>query len=101
MDTRHRYIKSVFAIVFAMLAVFTPVAKNMHVNLHVSTEISGDAVSEDCPLCNIEFPAFEAAGNSVELVAVEREYKVFVPVFIGNLCDNKVKSFVIRGPPEV
>ena len=82
--------------------VFAPVAKNSHTAFHIpDADITGHVVDEACPLCQIEFPAFEETDNTLSINIIEREYCVFVPSIIGNLCNNPIESLVIRGPPEV
>ena len=90
------------ALLFAVMTVFAPVAKNCHVVSHVDIETDGgEAWSEVCTLCDIEFPAFEETDNTLSVNVIEREYCVYVPSIIGNLCNNPIESLVIRGPPEV
>ena len=86
---------------FLAMMVFAPVAKNCHVAFHsADANITGEMIDEECALCSLEFPAFEEIDNSLAVNVIEREYSVFVPSIIGNLCNSKVNSKVIRGPPE-
>ncbi|MBQ1697006.1 MAG: hypothetical protein IIT83_00480 [Bacteroidales bacterium] len=101
MDRRSAHIKIFLAMILAAMAVFTPAAKYCHVVSHVDIETDGEAWSEVCTLCDIEFPAFEETDNTLAVNIIEREYCVFVPSIIGNLCNNPIESLVIRGPPEV
>ena len=102
MYIRDTYIRTVFAVMFLVMTLIAPVAKDCHVAYHVdNTEIAGDAVSEDCPLCSMEFPAFDDCESNPAIITVERKACVYVPSIIGNLCNNKIQSLVIRGPPEV
>ena len=59
MDRRSAHIKIFLAMILAAMAVFTPAAKYCHVVSHVDIETDGEAWSEVCTLCDIEFPAFE------------------------------------------
>ncbi|MBO4771303.1 MAG: hypothetical protein J5595_02060 [Bacteroidales bacterium] len=102
MTKRSIHIKLFFTVLFLAMAVFAPVAKNCHVVSHVDIETDGgEAWSEVCTLCDIEFPAFEETDNTLAINVIEREYCVYVPSIIGNLCNNPIESLVIRGPPEV
>jgi len=100
MVARPKYLKTIIAVMFALITVLMPTAKNLHVSFHATSEIIGEVITEDCPLCNIEFPAFEFNDNNIELNTVERPFVIYVPNILGNLCNNKVESLVIRGPPS-
>ena len=102
MNSRSAHIKIFLAMILAAMALLTPAAKYCHVVSHVDIETDGgEAWSEVCTLCDIEFPAFEETDNTLSVNVIEREYCVYVPSIIGNLCNNPIESLVIRGPPEV
>ena len=101
MDKCARHIRILISVLLAAITVFAPVAKNSHTAYHVpDADITGHVVDETCPLCQIEFPAFEETDNTLSINIIEREYCVYVPSIIGNLCNNPIESLVIRGPPE-
>ena len=98
---RSTHIKHVTALLFLVMTLFAPVAQNCHVAYHVGNmDIAGDAVSEACTLCSLEFPAFEDSNSNPVISTVERKACVYVPSIVGNLCNNPIESLVIRGPPE-
>ena len=101
MYIRDTYIRTVFALLFLAMTLIAPVAQNCHVAYHVDNmDIAGDTVSEACALCSLEFPAFEDCNSNPVISTVERKACVYVPSIVGNLCNNPIKSLVIRGPPE-
>ena len=101
MKFRSTHIKLITALLFLVMTLIAPVAQNCHVAYHVdNTEIADDAVSEACALCSLEFPAFEDCNSNPVISTVERKACVYVQSIVGNLCNNPIKSLVIRGPPE-
>ncbi|MBQ4405476.1 MAG: hypothetical protein II852_00545 [Bacteroidales bacterium] len=101
MKFRSTHIKLITALLFLAMTLIAPVAQNCHVAYHVDNmDIAGDTVSEACALCSLEFPAFEDCNSNPVISTVERKACVYVPSIVGNLCNNPIKSLVIRGPPE-
>jgi len=88
MKLRSTHIKLITALLFLAMTLIAPVAQNCHVAYHVDNmDIADDAVSEDC-------------NSNPVISTVERKACVYVPSIVGNLCNNPIKSLVIRGPPE-
>lgn len=94
------HIKIFAAVIFALLTLSTPVAKNYHVVAHAEVDnLVTSSVEVSCPLCDFDFSVFDSS-ELLELPSVIiPKIVLYVPLTTENFLKAFENVFVIRGPP--
>ncbi|MBQ3691387.1 MAG: hypothetical protein II937_16185 [Bacteroidales bacterium] len=94
------HIKIFAAVIFALLTLSTPVAKNYHVVAHAEVDnLVTTSVEMSCPLCDFDFSVFDSS-ELLELPSVIiPKIVLYVPLTTENFLKAFENVFVIRGPP--
>lgn len=94
------HIKIFAAVIFALLTLSTPVAKNYHVVAHAEVDnLVTTSVEVSCPLCDFDFSVFDSS-ELLELPSVIiPKIVLYVPLTTENFLKAFENVFVIRGPP--
>lgn len=101
MGCKLKHLMILAAILCTLLTVFVPVAKDYHVAMHCSNDVSINTITEKCLICDFEFSNFENSENIEIPVTVQPIVSLYVPSNIGQVYVSELPKNVIRGPPEV